>query len=44
MKNNLWGIRNLEAVSDEVKKMVFLENIFRMTVNNFSIIFKKVSC
>ena len=35
MKNNLWGIRNLEAVSGEVKKIIFLENIFRMTVNNF---------
>ena len=45
MKNDLWGIRNLEKVSDEAKKNGFFqENIIRMPANNFSIIYKKISC
>ena len=45
MKNDLWGIRNLEEVSDEAKNNGFcLENIIRMPANNFSLIYKKVSC
>ena len=45
MTNDLWGIRNLEDVSDEAKKNGFFqENIMRMPANNFSIIYKKVSC
>jgi len=45
MKNDLWGIRNLEEVTDEAKKNDFFqENIIRMPANNFSIIYKKVSC
>ena len=45
MKNDLWGIRNLEKVSDEAKKNGFFqENIIRMPATNFSIIYKKISC
>ncbi len=44
MQNDLWGIRNLEEVSDESKKNGFdLEDIIKMPANNFSIIYKKVS-
>ena len=44
MKNDLWGIRNLEEVCDEAKKNGFIhENIITMPANNFSIIYKKVS-
>ena len=45
MKNDLWGIRNLEEVSDEAKNNGFCqENIISMPSNNFSLIYKKVSC
>ena len=45
MKNDLWGIRNLEEVSDEAKNNGFCqENIIRMPANNLSLIYKKVSC
>ena len=44
-KNDFWGIRNLEEVTDEAKKNSFcLENIIRMPANNFLIIYKKVPC
>ena len=44
-KNDLWGIRNIEDVSEEAKKNSFCQNnIIRMPANNFSIIYKKVSC
>ena len=44
-KNDLWGIRNIEEVSVEAKKNCFCQkNIIRMPANNFSIIYKKVSC
>ena len=44
MQNALWGIKNLEEVSDESKKNGFSqENIISMPANNFSIIFRKVS-
>jgi hypothetical protein len=44
MQNDLWGIRNLEEVSDESKKNGFnLEDIIKMPANNFSIIYGKVS-
>ena len=44
-KNSLWGIRNLEEVSYEAKKNSFCQqNIIMMPANNFSIIYKKVSC
>ncbi|MBO8230693.1 SAM-dependent methyltransferase [Prochlorococcus marinus str. MU1404] len=43
VKNDLWGIRNLEEVSDEAKKNGFFqENIINMPANNYSIIYKKV--
>ena len=43
-KNSLWGIRNLEEVSDEAKKNSFFQKkIIKMPANNFSIIYKKVS-
>tara|TARA_A100001035_G_scaffold96181_1_gene75425 strand:+ start:334 stop:960 length:627 start_codon:yes stop_codon:yes gene_type:complete len=43
LKNELWGIRNLEEVCDEAHKSGFiLENIIKMPANNFSIIYKKV--
>ena len=43
MQNNLWGIRNLEEVSEEGKKNGFFqEEIIGMPANNFSIIYRKV--
>ena len=45
MQNEFWGIRNLEEVGDEGKKNGFLqEHIITMPANNFSIIYRKVSC
>ena len=44
MKNDLWGIRNLEQVTDEAKKNGFFqENIISMPANNFSIVYRKFS-
>ena len=44
MKNDLWGIRNLESVSDEARKSgFFLEDTISMPANNFSIIYRKAS-
>ena len=44
MQNDLWGIKNLEEVSNEGKKNGFSqEDIIRMPANNFSIIYRKVS-
>jgi len=44
MQNNLWGIRNLEKVSEEAKKNGFFqEDLIKMPANNFSIIYRKVS-
>ena len=44
MQNDLWGIRNLEEVSNEAKKNGFFqESIISMPANNLSIIYKKVS-
>ena len=43
MKNDLWGIRNLENVSDEGKKNGFLkEDAIIMPANNFLIIYRKI--
>ena len=43
MKNYLWGIRNIEEVTDEAKKNGFLqEDIISMPANNFSIIYRKI--
>ena len=43
-QNILWGIRNLEQVSDEAEKNGFLqEKIIDMPANNLSIIYRKVS-
>ena len=43
MKNDLWGIRNLEHVSDEGKKNGFLkEDTITMPANNFLIIYRKI--
>ena len=43
MQNNLWGIRNLNEVSEEGKKNGFSqEDIIDMPANNFSIIYRKV--
>ena len=45
LQNNLWGIRNLEEVNEEAKKNGFLqEEIVSMPANNFSIIYRKISC
>ena len=42
MQNDLWGIRNLEEVSEEGKKNGFFqEDIIDMPANNFSIIYRK---
>jgi len=44
MQNALWGVRNIDSVSDEGKKHGFFqENIISMPANNFSIIYRKVS-
>ena len=43
MQNNLWGIRNLNEVSEEGKKNGFSqEDIIDMPANNFSVIYRKV--
>ena len=43
LQNDLWGIRNLEEVSEEAKKYGFFqEKIIRMTANNLSIVYRKV--
>lgn len=42
-QNDLWGIRNLEEVTEEAKKNGFIqENIIKMPSNNFLVIYKKV--
>ena len=44
LQNNLWGIRNLEEVTDEGEKNGFFqEDIINMPANNLSIIYRKVS-
>jgi len=44
MQNDLWGIRNVEEVSNEAKKNGFVqENIINMPANNLSIIYRKFS-
>ena len=43
-QNHLWGIRNLEEVTDEAKKNGFFqEDFISMPANNFSVIYRKVS-
>ena len=43
-QNYLWGIRNLEEVSNEARRNGFFqEEIINMPANNFSIIYRKVS-
>ena len=45
LQNDLWGIRNLEEVSEEAKNNGFFqEKIIRMPANNLSIIYRKVFC
>ena len=45
LQNHFWGIRNLEEVTDEAKKNGFFqEEIISMPANNFSIIYRKISC
>ena len=45
LQNDLWGIRNLEEVSNEAKKNGFFqEDIITMPANNFSIIYRKIYC
>ena len=44
LKNELWGIRNIEEVTHEAKKNGFFEeDVIKMPANNFSIIYRKVS-
>ena len=44
MQNDLWGIKNLEEVSEEAKKNGFAqEEIINMPANNYSIIYRKIS-
>ena len=44
MQNELWGIRNIEEVTEEAKNNGFFqEDIIKMPANNFSIIYRKVS-
>ena len=43
MQNDLWGIRNIDEVTEEAKKNGFFrEDIISMPANNFSIIYRKV--
>ena len=43
MQNYLWGIRNIEKVTEVAKKNGFLrEEIVSMPANNFSVIYRKV--
>ena len=43
MQNDLWGIKNLDEVSEEGNKNGFSqEDIIGMPANNFSIIYGKV--
>ena len=43
MQNDLWGIRNLEDVTEEAENNGFIqEDIIRMPANNFSVIYRKV--
>ena len=45
IKNDLWGIKNLEEVTDEGKKNGFSqEDIISMPANNYSLIYRKVFC
>ena len=44
MQNKLWGIKNLDEVSDESQENGFCqESIIKMPANNFSIIYRKIS-
>jgi hypothetical protein len=44
IRNDLWGIKNIDDVCDESKKNGFSqEDVISMPANNFSIIFRKVS-
>ena len=44
MQNNLWGVRNLEEVSEEATNNGFIkEELIPMPANNFSVIYRKVS-
>ncbi len=44
MQNDLWGIRALEAVSDEgTKNGFFQQETICMPANNLSIIYRKIS-
>ena len=44
MQNNIWGVRNLEEVTNEAEKYGFYQNnLIPMPANNFSVIFKKLS-
>jgi len=43
LQNHLWGIRNLEEVTDVANKNGFFqEEIISMPANNFSIIYRKI--
>ena len=43
MQNDLWGIRNVEEVTEAAKNNGFFqEDIISMPANNFSIIYRKV--
>ena len=42
MENNIWGVRNIEDVSEEARRNdFFLENIISMPANNFLIFYIK---
>ena len=45
IKNDLWGIKNLEEITEEGKKNGFSqEDIISMPANNYSLIYRKVFC
>ena len=44
MQNHIWGVRNLEEVTNEAEKHgLYQNNLIPMPANNFSVIFKKLS-
>ena len=43
MQNQLWGVRDLEEVTEEATKYGFIkEKLFHMPANNFSVIYRKI--
>ena len=44
MQNKLWGVRDLEEVSEEATKYGFIKDkLLSMPANNFTVIYRKLS-